>query len=129
MQMPIKTALLGCGALAEILATRVYPRITESVQVVAAVDTRLERARTVGERLGARAFSTLADAAAEIDLDAVDVRLPHHLHLEGARLAFEQGLPFLIENRWPPRPTTPEQSRRSPNAVRRRAECLRTTPT
>lgn len=97
MQMPIKTALLGCGALAEILAARVYPRITESVQVVAAVDTRLERARSVGDRVGARAFSTLADAAAAIELDAVDVRLPHHLHLEGARLAFEQGLPFLIE--------------------------------
>jgi predicted dehydrogenase len=97
MTMPIKAALLGCGALAEILAARVYPRVTDSVNVVAAVDVSLERARAVGDGLGAPAFSALADAAAAVELDAVDVRLPHHLHLEGARLAAARGLPFLIE--------------------------------
>jgi predicted dehydrogenase len=52
MTMPIRAVLLGCGALAEILAARVYPRITDVIQVVAAVDLSLERARAVGDGLG-----------------------------------------------------------------------------
>ncbi|HET8673235.1 MAG TPA: Gfo/Idh/MocA family oxidoreductase, partial [Thermoleophilaceae bacterium] len=92
-----RVALLGCGALAEILAERVYPAARDVVEVAAAVDLRSERAEELGRRLGAPAFSSLRDAAAAVELDGVDVRLPHHLHLEGARRAAELGLPFLIE--------------------------------
>jgi len=93
----VRLALLGCGALAEILAERVYPAARDLVEVAATVDLRRERAEELGRRLGAPAFGSLRDALAAVELDAVDVRLPHHLHLEGARRAAELGLPFLIE--------------------------------
>ncbi len=106
MASRLRLALLGCGALAEILAKRVYPGMRDVVEIAAAVDLRSERAEALGQRLGAPAFASLRDAAAEVELDAVDVRLPHHLHVEGARRAAELGLPFLIEK--PMAPTLDE---------------------
>lgn len=102
----LRVALLGCGTLASILTERVYPKAAELVEIVAAVDVREERAQAMGSGLGAPAFISLRDAAADVDFDAVDVRLPHHLHLQGARLAAELGLPFLIEK--PMAPTLEE---------------------
>lgn len=97
MAGPLSVALVGCGALAEILADRVYPQVAESVRITAAVDVSRERAEAVGKLLGVPGFSTLRDAAASVPVEAVDVRLPHHLHLLGAELASELGLPFLVE--------------------------------
>jgi predicted dehydrogenase len=94
---PLRVALLGCGALAQILATRVYPKVAGAVAPAAAVDVQPERAAALGEALGAPAYGSLLEACSEVEIDGVDVRLPHHLHLEGARLAAEAGLPFLIE--------------------------------
>lgn len=79
------------------------------MEVVATIDVRRERAQRLAERLGARPFGSLADAAAALELAGVDVRLPHHGHLEGARLAAEQGLPFLVEK---PMATSLDDARR-----------------
>lgn len=97
MAPPLRVALLGCGALAEILAERVYPMVRDEIQVVAAVDVVEARARLLAARLGARPFASLEEACAQAEPEAVDVRLPHHLHLDGARMAAEAGLPFLVE--------------------------------
>lgn len=97
MPRPVRVALLGCGALAEILAERVYPAVREEVHVVAAVDVLEERARALAERLGAQPFTSLEAACAQADVEGIDVRLPHHLHLEGARRAAAVSLPFLVE--------------------------------
>jgi predicted dehydrogenase len=94
---PLRVALLGCGTLAEILAEHVYPAVREAVDVVAAVDIRSERAGAIADKLGARAHTSLEQACAGGDVEAVDIRLPHHLHLEGAQLAAREGLPFLVE--------------------------------
>jgi predicted dehydrogenase len=99
----VRLALLGCGTLGEILAERVYPRVRDVAQVAAVVDLRPERAEALRRLLHAPAFTSLEDAVAEVELDAVDVRLPHHLHLEGARRAAELDLPFLIEKPMAPR--------------------------
>jgi predicted dehydrogenase len=97
MPPPVRLCLLGCGALAEILADRVYPAVRDEVRVVAAVDVVEKRAVELAARLGARAFTSLEAACAEMRPDGVDVRLPHHLHLEGARMAAAAGIPFLME--------------------------------
>jgi predicted dehydrogenase len=94
---PLRVALVGCGALAEILADRVLPRLRDDVVVVAAVDVDEGRARRMAGRLGARSATSVAAACAPGDVEALDVRLPHHLHVEGARLAASAGLPFLME--------------------------------
>jgi predicted dehydrogenase len=94
---PLRIALLGCGTLAEILADRVYPAAAEAVQVVAAIDVRPERARHIAQRLGARAYGSLEEACREGDVEAVDIRLPHHLHLLGAQASADVGVAFLVE--------------------------------
>ena len=88
---------MGCGTLAEILADEIYPTVRDAVRVVAAVDVRPERAAAIADKLGARAHTSLEQACAGGDVEGVDIRLPHHLHLEGARLAARVGLPFLVE--------------------------------
>jgi predicted dehydrogenase len=97
MERPLRVALLGCGALADLLTRRVYPQIERSIKVVAVVDQVLERAGAIGRRLSAPGFVTLEQAAAAADIEAVDVRLPHHLHVQGARLSAQLGLPFIVE--------------------------------
>jgi predicted dehydrogenase len=97
MAAPLRIALLGCGALAEILAEQVYPSVIDSVKVVAAIDIAPERAKAVGGTLGAPGFSTLREAVAAVEIDGVDVRLPHQLHVQGAEWSAELALPFLIE--------------------------------
>ena len=121
MSSTVKVALLGCGALAEILVKRVYPRVQDRLEVVAAVDISLDRANAIAEQLGARAFATLDDAAEAVELEAVDVRLPHHLHLVGAQLAAAHDLPFLIEK--PMASTLGEAREIAALAVRVRGVC------
>lgn len=94
---PLRIAVLGCGALAEILAEVVYPAVADAVDVRAVVDIRPDRARRLAERLGARGHASLHEACCADDIEAVDIRLPHHLHLHGAEEAARAQLPFLVE--------------------------------
>jgi predicted dehydrogenase len=91
----MRIALLGCGAIGELVARHVYARPDAPARVVAAVDARPERARAVADRLGAQAFTRLADALDGVD--AVDVRLPHHLHVAAALEALAAGKHVLGE--------------------------------
>lgn len=97
MSDPLRVALVGCGAIAEIVADRVLPAVRDEVLVVAAVDVDEGRAQRLAGRLGARAATSVAQACAPGDVEALDVRLPHDLHVEGARWAAAAGLPFLME--------------------------------
>jgi UDP-N-acetylglucosamine 3-dehydrogenase len=93
----LRVALLGCGAIGELVARHVYADIGAAGEVVAAIDRRAERAQVVGDRLGAPAFGSLAEAMAHGPVDAVDVRLPHHLHAPAALEALAAGLHVLVE--------------------------------
>lgn len=100
----IRIALLGCGAMGEAIARRIHAVHNGlDCRVAAAIDTRPDRAALVGDLLGVPAFTSLAEAHAH-GIDAVDIRLPHHLHAEAALAAIERGLPVLIEK---PVATTP----------------------
>jgi UDP-N-acetyl-2-amino-2-deoxyglucuronate dehydrogenase len=93
----LRVALYGCGAVAEIVADHVYPALRDLATVVATIDTRIERATELAERLGARPYPTLADATAAEPVDAVDVRLPHDLHAQAALEAIAQHRHVLLE--------------------------------
>jgi predicted dehydrogenase len=97
MSERLRVALLGCGAIGEIVARGVYAELGAACEVVAAVDGRAERARVVGDVLGARAFGSLAEAMAHVPVDAVDIRLPHYLHAPAALEALAAGLHVLVE--------------------------------
>jgi predicted dehydrogenase len=94
---PLRVALLGCGAIGELVSQEVYARHAPGCAAVAAIDTRPDRAAAVAARLGAEAFTSLAEARAAVAFDAVDIRLPHHLHAPAALEALDAGLHVLVE--------------------------------
>jgi len=86
-----RTVLVGCGAMGEMAARLVYA--DRPVRLVATVDTDIERASA----LGVPAFSTLKAALAEVDADAVDIRLPHDRHAPALLEALAAGKHVLVE--------------------------------
>jgi predicted dehydrogenase len=96
---PVRVALIGCGAMGEIVARDVYPKAAANhpVTLAAVVDPHEERAARAAAYTGARAYRSLADALAAERIDAVDVRVPHHLHARIALEALGRGLHVLVE--------------------------------
>jgi predicted dehydrogenase len=90
-----RVALAGCGAMGEIVAREVYPAVT--AELVAVVDPDDARAASAARHTGARAYRTLAEALAVERVDAVDVRVPHHLHTQVALEAIGLGRHVLVE--------------------------------
>ncbi len=95
--MAVRVALLGAGAVSEIVAERAYPKLSDIATVVAVVDQRAERAAAMATALGARAYSSLAEALAAEEVDAVDIRLPHPAHAAAAYEAIAAGKHVLVE--------------------------------
>jgi len=90
---PLKTAVIGVGHLG-----RHHARILaglDGVELVAVVDTDIERAAQVAEAAGTRAR---ADAAGlESEVDAVSIAVPTESHLAVALPFLERGVATLIE--------------------------------
>lgn len=95
----VRIVLVGCGAIGWEVATRVYAHPTGGrYRLVAAVDPHADRAEAVSALLGIPAFASLAEVvAAGVEFDAVDQRLPHHLHVDAAIEALTAGRHVLVE--------------------------------
>lgn len=95
----VRIVLAGCGAIGWEVAKRVYTQPTDGrYRLVAAVDPHADRADAVGTLLGVPAFASLAEVlAAGVEFDAVDQRLPHHLHVDAALEALAAGRHVLVE--------------------------------
>jgi len=96
MSEKLKLALVGCGAIARYHLDGIQesaPRI----QVTAVVDPDPTRAAAYAAETGATAYSSLAEALAHGDFDAVDIMVPHHLHEELALMTFDAGKHLLLE--------------------------------
>ena len=95
----VRIVLVGCGAIGWEVATRVYSHPTDGrYRLVAAVDPDTGRADAVGALLGIPAFASLAEVpAAGVEFDAVDQRLPHHLHADAAVEVLTAGRHILVE--------------------------------
>jgi UDP-N-acetyl-2-amino-2-deoxyglucuronate dehydrogenase len=91
----VRLALLGCGAICHYHSQALAG--LDRLEVVAAIDTDLERARAVAEQHGATAFASLDQALEDVAFDAVDVMLPHHLHEDAALAVLAAGRHLLLE--------------------------------
>jgi predicted dehydrogenase len=109
-----RVAILGCGAIGELVGRQVYGRGDLACEVVAAIDSVPDRAATVAGLTGGRSFACLADALDAVTLDAVDIRLPHAMHADAAVEAARHGLHVLVEK---PLATSPADARRILGAV------------
>ena len=83
-----------------------YRRAAHYVRVAAVCDTRRSRAEEVGGETGASVYTDYRELLQRPDIDAVDIALPHSLHFEVTRAAFEAGKHVYIEK--PLAPTVEE---------------------
>jgi len=113
VSMPVRIALLGCGAIGEVVAQRVYATAKATGYQSSRLSTGCrERAEAIAELLGVPAFSSLKVACANAEVDAVDIRLPHDQHAPPC-LGIGGRLPCPgRESRW--RPPSPTAARSSP---------------
>lgn len=91
----LRLALLGCGAAARLH----LPAIAASTRtiVTAAIDNDAGRATALARSTGAQSFGSLDAALIAVEIDAVLVMLPHHLHEAAAVVALEAGCHVLLE--------------------------------
>ena len=96
MPRTLTMALVGCGAISRVHLPAIHggaPRI----DITAVVDADRARADAMARETGARAFTSLDEALARADFEAVDLMLPHHLHEEMAVRSFAAGKHVLLE--------------------------------
>ncbi len=92
----LKLALVGCGGIAQAHWKGIEGH-SPRIQVTAVVDTDAGRAAAMAAQTGAMPFTSLAEALAQGDFDAVDILLPHAQHEEAAVLAFGAGKHVVLE--------------------------------
>lgn len=93
----VRVAIVGCGAVTGMVAERAWPELGELAEVVACVDGRLDRAESTAQRLRCPAFGSLDEALESVEIDAVDVRVPHQAHAAVALEAIGAGCHVLVE--------------------------------
>jgi len=99
----IRTAVVGVGYLGVFHAEK-YAMLPNS-ELVAVVDIDLERAESVAERLGTKAFTDHRDILEMVD--AVSISVPTQYHFEVAKDFLRQGIGILLEK---PMTTTLEEA-------------------
>ncbi|MEZ4653972.1 MAG: Gfo/Idh/MocA family oxidoreductase [Candidatus Eisenbacteria bacterium] len=93
MSEVIPVAVIGCGHLGTFHA-RLYGELPEA-KLEAVVDLLPDRARTLGESVGAAAVTDLADVLPQVR--AVSIATPTSTHHEVARRCLEAGVSCLVE--------------------------------
>ena len=93
---PLRVAIVGCGAIAVWHRTAIS-NLGGSAEIVAAVDTDADRAASFGAECGATPFRSLEEAMAQVEIDAVVLLVPHHLHEQLAIAALQSGVHVMLE--------------------------------
>lgn len=108
----INVAVVGAGILGSRHA-RVFRELDES-ELVAVIDTDAARAQRVADGNGAKSFTDLKHALAAVDVDAISIATPDHLHRDPVLAALEAGKHVLLEK---PLATTADDARAIVNAT------------
>ena len=91
----IKCAVVGCGAIAP-LHLQAISHISE-VTLVAVCDIKKERADKWAQAYGISSYTDYKEMLLTERPDVLHICLPHYLHTEVARFAFENGINVLSE--------------------------------
>jgi predicted dehydrogenase len=111
----MRIAVIGCGVIGRFHAASIAD-LAPDAELVLAVDEVLESARSLGDRYGARAAASVADALARPDVDAVAVCVPSGHHADLAIAALEAGKHVVVEK---PLDVSLEAAQRVADAQRR----------
>ncbi len=93
----IAVGMIGAGRVADAHATG-YLKIRDKAIIAAVTSSSLEHSQRKAQGWGVeRVYPTLSDLLADDRIDAVDICLPHHLHLEVVLQACEAKKHILLE--------------------------------
>jgi predicted dehydrogenase len=95
MAEPVRIGVIGVGQIGGLHAHRMAQ--LDEVRVVAVADIEAERARAIGEAIGARVFSGHRDLIRKGDVEAVLIATPHPQHGPVATYAARWGVHVLTE--------------------------------
>jgi UDP-N-acetyl-2-amino-2-deoxyglucuronate dehydrogenase len=93
---PVRLALVGAGVIGTTHG-QVVSELADQIELVAVADLHLERAEKLAGESGGKAFSSLAEALAAMEIDVVTVCTPTGRHAEVAIEALEAGKHVIIE--------------------------------
>ncbi len=96
----LRVGIIGCGRIVEEGHARAFRDHSDRAEVVALADSSPERLRVVGELLDVpqeERFADYKEMLTQMELDWVDLALPHFLHEEVTVYAAEQGVDILSE--------------------------------
>lgn len=95
-----KAGIIGCGRIIEQGHLPAFQELEDRVQVVAVSDPVEARRDLIGDQLGvpeAARYADYADMLAQVEMDFVDMALPHFLHEEVIIAAAERGITIFTE--------------------------------
>lgn len=95
MNSTLKVALIGCGRIS-VMHLDALEKI-EEVSLVACCDVKKDRADSVAEKYGVKAYYDYNEMFEKERLDAVHLCLPHYIHSKVAVAAFNKGINVLTE--------------------------------
>ncbi len=97
MSDPIRIGLIGAGAVVQVAHLPVLKRL-KNVQLTAICDSDLPKARALAERYGIRdVFDDIEELMARVEVDALLVATPNHLHEPHILAALAANAHVLVE--------------------------------
>ena len=94
----VRTALIGCGAVAQVLYKKAIKRLADEIELIGVVDLKKPNAdKILNEFPKARYFSDYNELLQMNSLDAAIIALPHKLHAPIAIQYLGKGINVLVE--------------------------------
>lgn len=91
----IRAAIIGCGNIAQVHAACIVKQ--PGVSLVAVADTCSTRAKSLGERYGAKAYDSMEELLSKERPQVLHICTPHYLHVPMAAEALGKGLQVFME--------------------------------
>jgi len=91
----IGMAIIGCGQIADVHLQAIAK--VQDAELVATMDVVEEKARSVADKYGTKAYTTLDKLLNDESVDAVVLPLPHHLHCPVSIQCAQAGKHVLVE--------------------------------
>ena len=92
----MRLGVVGCGGIAEVMGW--FARFNRRIELAAACDVSAARAQAYARRFNIpRTFTAYEAMLGEVDLDALYLAVPHHVHYEMIATAVAHRLPVFTE--------------------------------
>jgi len=91
----LRIGIIGCGRIS--VMHLVSAEKLEEAELVACCDIKIERAEAVAEKYNITAYTDYEEMLKNENLDAVHICLPHYIHTDVCKVAFEYGVNVLCE--------------------------------